>query len=50
MSLMYEEWKEALVRFNHRIDRSNKERSGREVRRFSKFEFLVAHALLIAAT
>ena len=50
LSLMYEDWKEALVRFNHRIDLSNKERSGREVRRFSKFEFLVAHALLIAAT
>ena len=50
LSLMYEDRKEALVSFNHRIDRSNKERSGREVIRFSKFEFLVAHALLIAAT
>ena len=50
LSLMYEDWKDALVRFNHQIDQSIKERSGREVIRFSKFEFLVAHALMIAAT
>jgi len=43
-------WHETLVKFNQVVDKSNTGRLGWEVRRFTGFEFIVGHALLIAAT
>ena len=50
LALMYMDWHEMLAKFNEAVDKGNKGRSGREVRKFNGFEFIVGHAILIAAT
>ena len=44
------DWHEMLVIFNKAVDKGNTSKSGREVRRFTGFEFIVGHSILIAAT
>jgi len=41
---------EMLVKFNPAVHKSNTGRSGREIKRFPGFEFIVGYAMLIAAT
>ena len=50
LALLYMDWHEMLVKFNEVVDKGNTGRSAREVRRFTGFEFIVGHAILIAVT
>ena len=50
LKLMYMDWHEMLVKFNRAVDKGNTGGSGRDVRRFTGSEFIVGHAILIAAT
>ena len=50
LELLYMDWHEMLVKFNKAVDKGNTVGSGRDARRFTGSEFIVGHAILIAAT
>ena len=49
LKLMYKDWEAKVVKMNKYIDESNANHQKRTVKKFEKWDFLVAHALLIGA-
>ena len=50
LKLMYKDWEAKVQKMNQYIDESNADHQKRTINKFEKWDFLVAHALLIGAS